>query len=403
MAGIEGGDGGARTRTVRSAPPGRAMRSSSSPARAAGVTVVAIASAVLLVAAGVAGWMKLQLLDTDTWVATNQAALDSPEVRSALATTLVDKAYAVADPQQRLQQRLPANLDPFAAPVASALRTAAYDGGERALASPQFAQLWEDANRRAHERLVDVVDGDAPIVASTGSSVTIDLRELVRRIGARLGVGAIDGSRIPDSVATVSIPETEGAASSIEWLRRLDRLALWLALISLATLALAFGLASELRRTVLAVWAATLVLGGLAVRAAVAVGRDRSPELVDASAGWTEAVRSIYGIATEQLVLTANAVVLVGALALAGVWVLGSTRWALAIRRTSAPLLRRSPLGSWMAFALVLLGALAFVPAFASRSPEGTIVLVLLAIAGYAVLTRAILRSEPSTPPGHAR
>jgi hypothetical protein len=371
------------------------VRTSPTRARRIGVSTLVVVSAVLMLGAVVAGWMKLQLLDTDTWVETSEQSLDEPEVQQALSTTLVDTASETADPQARLEAALPPNLDPFAGPLAGALRRPGYDAAERALASEQVSQVWAIVNRAAHERLIAVVVGDAPIVASTGSEVTIDLRALVAQIGTRIGVGQLDGSRIPAEAATVSLPNSDGVATAIEGLRRLDRLALTFALLAIVTLAAGLWLGRGIRRHALMVWGVSLILVGLVLHVALNAGRGWLPTELAHSASWQDALTAIYDVATVQVHLGANALVLVGIIVLAGTWVLGATRPAVSLRRMSAPALREHELLGWLGFGVVLFAMLQLVPAFSSRTPSGLLLLVALALVGFWALRRELLAVTP--------
>ncbi len=363
--------------------------------RRVGMAVFILLSAFLMLAAVTAGWMKLQLLDTDTWVATSQEALAQPEVQEALATRLVDTAYDAAQPEQRLTDALPPDLDPLAGPASAALRPAAYDAAERALAGEPLSQAWGTINRAAHERLLAVVDGSAPVVSSTGSEVTLDLRALVNGIAARIGVGPFEGDRIPEDVTTVTLPRSEEVARSIELLRLLDRLAVVLAVLAVAALAAGIWIVPGARRRALMLWGGGLVVAGLVLHVAITMGRGWVPETLAETPMWRKAIAATYDTATVQLGLSANALILVGIVVLAGTWLLGRSRPALSIRAAVAPVLRERQVASWIVFAVVLLVAMQFVPALSSRTPAGALLVVLLAIVGFAVLRREVVRTTP--------
>src|SRR5262249_6593979 len=83
---------------------------------------IAIAWALIVVATVVAlgaslnVWVKRQALDTDNWVATSSNMLEDDQIREALSVYLVNQLYANGNVQAGLEQRLPAQLDPLAAP-----------------------------------------------------------------------------------------------------------------------------------------------------------------------------------------------------------------------------------------------------------------------------------------------
>jgi hypothetical protein len=145
------------------------------------------------------------------------------------------------------------------------------------------------------------------------------------------------------------------------------------------------------------VWGVALVLAGLVLHVAIGVGHDWLPRELADSASWTDAFAAIYDVATVQLALGANALILVGVVTLAGTWLLGASRPATNTRRRAAPGLRDHALLAWLGWAIVLFGAIRLVPALASRSPEGIVLVIALAAVGFWALRREIVREQVPT------
>ena len=123
-----------------------------------------------------ARWADQQALDTNQWVDTSTELLENEEIRNTLATYLVDELYANVDVATELRERLPPELQALAGPAAAGLRDASYTVARRALESPRVQTLWEEANRRAHQRFIQVVkDEGGENVSTAGGDVTIDL------------------------------------------------------------------------------------------------------------------------------------------------------------------------------------------------------------------------------------
>src|SRR4051794_29334456 len=67
-------------------------------------------------------WVERQLLDNHAWSNASEQVLQDKGVQQALSVYLVNQLYQNVDVAAALQERLPPNLDPLAAPAAQALR-----------------------------------------------------------------------------------------------------------------------------------------------------------------------------------------------------------------------------------------------------------------------------------------
>ena len=114
-----------------------------------------------------ARWADQQALDTNQWVDTSTKLLENEEIRNTLAAYLVDELYANVDVTAELQARLPPELQALAGPAAAGLRDASYAVARRALESPRVQTLWEEANRRAHQRFIQIVKDEGTENVST--------------------------------------------------------------------------------------------------------------------------------------------------------------------------------------------------------------------------------------------
>ena len=103
-------------------------------------------------------FVNRQLLDNGSWNKASAKVIQDPQVRSAVATQLVNQLYNNVDVAAQLQTRLPKNLQQLAAPAAGALREPATKAVEYLLAQPRFQQLFVDASTVAHQKLVNVLE-----------------------------------------------------------------------------------------------------------------------------------------------------------------------------------------------------------------------------------------------------
>ena len=115
--------------------------------------------------------------------------IQDPQVRSAVATQLVNQLYNNVNVASQLQTRLPKNLQQLAAPAAGALREPATKAVEYLLAQPRFQALFVQASTLAHQQLVDVLENKTGHGIDTGNgNVTLDVSQLLTELGLELGI-----------------------------------------------------------------------------------------------------------------------------------------------------------------------------------------------------------------------
>jgi hypothetical protein len=119
-----------------------------------------IHGAASLIALGsiLATWVHRQMLDNQSWKDASAKLIADPKVQNALSVYLVNELYDNVNVASGLEQRLPANPKPLAAPVAAALRQPATDGVKRLLEGPRVQQLWIDASAATQEKAVNVLE-----------------------------------------------------------------------------------------------------------------------------------------------------------------------------------------------------------------------------------------------------
>ena len=196
--------------------------------------------------------MKTQALDNDEWVEASTELLDNAEIREAVALYLVDQLYTNVDLTAQLQSRLPDSLDALAPTLTGALRAPATEAVERLLASDRFRTLWENANRAAHEVLVNVLrDETRPSVDVTDGAVVLDLGVIVQAVGENIGIPQAALDRLPESAGRITIFESDQLKQAQTGVRVLDFLSWFLFIVVVALYAAAVYLARGRRITVL--------------------------------------------------------------------------------------------------------------------------------------------------------
>jgi hypothetical protein len=152
----------------------------------------------------------------------------------------------------------------LAGPAAGALRNFAERAAKEILSRPRAQQAWENANRTAHEQLVQVLKGGGPVVSTGGGVVTLDLRELLTELEARTGVGGRVAERLPPSAAQITVMRSDQLEAAHNGFKVLDALPIISVVLSLALFGIALAVAPGWRRQAVRGYGFGLVAAGLA-------------------------------------------------------------------------------------------------------------------------------------------
>jgi hypothetical protein len=362
-----------------------------------------VAASLIALASVLTLWVHRQMLDESSWREASAELIEDPAVRSALSVYLVDELYANVDVAGDLEQRLPEQLKPLAAPVAGALRQPATDAVDRLLDTAAVQQLWVEASSLAQQRLVNVLEDKTGHGISTGDGeVTLDLSELVHQLGARLGLSSSVLDRIPPDAGVITVMRSDQLAAAQTAVKVLKVLSAALLVLVLAMYALAVYLAAgERRRTLRNVgWA--LILVGLTV---LVVRRLAGNYAVDAltSPESRDAGRRAWLIGSEILGQIGVAAILYGAVVVAGTLLAGAAGWATDARRRLAPVFSERMGVAWAALAALYLLLVLWGPTHALRTWWGIVLLGALLAAAVVALRRQTLSElgvvQPAEPP----
>jgi NADH:ubiquinone oxidoreductase subunit 6 (subunit J) len=355
------------------------------------VWVLLVLGTVVVLVGSLTVWVKRQGLDTDSWVNTSSKLLEDDDVRGALSIYIVDELYANLDPEETLEDQLPENLQGLAGPIAGALRQPAVEGVDRFLQRPRVQDLWERANRAAHEALLRVLNDETRAGISTaGGVVTLDLRTLLVSIGEELGFGERLDSRLPETAGQITILQSDQLEAAQTGVKILKVLSWLIILIAIALFAGAVWLARRRRETLRNVGAALLLVGIVLLVIRRVVGN----YIVDAlSSGESvrDAVGSTWIIGTDLLAEVAWALIIYGLVILIGTVLAGPFRYARRAREALAPNFRERPEFGWAALAGLYLLLILWGPVPALRNWLGVIVLGALIALGFEAFRRVVL------------
>jgi hypothetical protein len=365
------------------------------PERRGIATALLVAAAVLTFLWALASWADRQLLDTDEWTKTSSEMLESPEIRDALATYMIDELYANVDVEAELRAALPPETQGLAGPAAGGLREFAQRAAERALAGPRFQALWEELNRAAHQRFVAIVEGKSTdTVSTTGGEVTIQLAPLVERVGERIGLSGLAEKLPPDAgeLVVLKSDQLETAQDIADLLQKFVIIAL---VLGVGCYALAIYLSHGRRReTLRAVGLIFAIVGILLLILRSVAGGIVTDELAK-TAAVEGAATDVWEIGTSLLADIANNLIVNGIIILIAAWVAGFTRPAVALRRASAAYMRDRPGIVYAVVGLIFLILVAWGPTRAFRLPLSLLIIAGLLALGTEALRRQTLREFP--------
>jgi len=355
--------------------------------------LVVIAAVIGLVAA-LNVWVKRQALSTDNWTNASGRLLEDDKIRSALSVYVVNQVFTNVDVTQRLQQRLPPNIKPLAAPIAVGLQQAAVRAMDNLLARPRIQQLWKEANRRAHEQFMALLNGKHNILVSTGGNVVLNLQPIVKRLADELGLGGRLEGRLPPDAGQITIMKGSQLDTVRKGVKVIRVLSYLLFFLVIALYAVAVYLARDRRKLLLGVGVSVLVVGLLIL----VVRRFAGNYLVDAlnnNPDTKGAVSATWAIGTELLRNTGVNGVIYGIVIIFAAWLAGPSRPATWMRRTLAPAMRGYPVVVYGVVTIVLILVLLAGPTDAERIFP-LLILFAFAYAGVEYLRRETIREFPA-------
>ena len=362
-------------------------------ARFAGFYVLLVVAGLLLLLSSFAVWINRVALNTEVFTDTSSELLDNDEIRSAVATRVVDELYASVDVQAELEQQLPDDFQALSGPAAAGLREASYRIVDRALEQPRFQALFAEAVRASHETLVQVLEGNKSVVSTEGGVVTLDLEAVILEAADRIGLRDQVQDNLPENIGKIEILQSNELDTAQDAFQLLKTLAWVLPILTLLAFAGAVWILPDRRRALRGVGITAVVVGVLGLLAANLTGNYVVNALVE-ERDTRPAANNAWDILTDLMRSSFRWLVVIGILFVVAWWLAGHGRSAIAVRRTLAPTLR----GRWWAYAaLAVVGLVLLVTGQVSDFARLLVVAILVALgAVWIELTRTqALREFP--------
>jgi hypothetical protein len=351
---------------------------------------------VLVMVSLLANFVRREALDRDAFRDTSQQLIANEDIRNQVAAAMVDQLYANVDVAGVLEQRLPNNLQPLAAPLAGLGREAIDRGAQELLARPRVQRLFVEASSLAQEQVRRVLEDDTPRLQTTDGSVVLDLRPLVVQLGDRFGfLGNLDQSLPPDA-AQITLLRADNLETAQSVTQGLKVVANWIWVPAILCWAIALWLVPNRRRREVRAIGIGLIVAGIALLVIRRVAGSYLVDNLSQSDSVRPAVTAFWNILSDGLAEGAWVVVVLGVIASLGAWITGGGTRARSLRHTVGPWLARPAL-AWAVFSAVLLLVVWALPLH--RFVTAAILIVLAAI-GFEATRRQVAQETAEEGPG---
>jgi Short C-terminal domain len=345
-------------------------------------------------------WIERQALNTDDWVSTSDRLIQNPTIRAAVGDYLVDQLYENVDVEAELKEILPGDTKDLAGPAAGGLRQVAGDGAERVLETSTAQDLWEDANRSAHEQLVAVLEDKGDAVSTEEGNVSLNLGSLLTNLADQVGIGQDLAAKLPPDAGQIEILRSDELKTAQNIAIAIKGLALVLSILTLAAFGAAIYLARDGR------WVTVLFsgIGLIAAGFAVIVVRQIAGGIVVDQLVTVDSAKpageATWSIGTSLMTSIATTVIVVGVLfAIAG-WLASPTGSARATRRAIAPALQGYVAYVYAGLALIVCFYFLSGPTQGLRSFLTTLILAGMAAFGIHELRKQTAEEYPDADYG---
>ena len=361
------------------------------------VGLLVVLSVVLLPIAGLSVFVRNLVLDTDNYVDTVAPLARNEAITDEVADRLTTRLFQRVDVAEEAKGVLPERAAFLAGPISTGVETFVRQAATRVLASDQFAEVWKQANERAHGLVVKALTGEGENVTVKNGDVVLDLSSLIDEVVKRLderGVTVFDDLAADQKNLEIKLFDAEQLEQARSGVHLLDRGRIVLVALVIVFLGVALVLSGNRRRTLIR-WGLGVVAAMAVVAALLALGR---AIYLNAAEG-AELSRAAAGAAFDTLVRNLRngirVFAVLGILVALGAFLTGPSRAAVRTRQGARSLIHGlgrkadeagwdpGPFGAWVGahkMALRITGvALAFVILFFMNRP-GPLTLLVLAL-----------------------
>jgi len=292
-------------------------------------------------------WAGNQVSNTDRYVANMAPLISEPAIQHALSaritTEITDRIDAKALTTQAAAElsrdrlpRLSALLTNFSGPIANGINGFVGTSVSRIVASPAMATLWAQANRTAHQSLVNVLSGEGNgALAEKNGQVVLEIGPLVTQVQQQLTArGLTFANKIPSVNATFPLFEAPNLAKAQQGYRLVNTLKWLLPFLSLLLMAAGIFVARGRRRGLIGA-ALGLSASMLVLAAALLIARSIYLRSVPQSVLPADAAAALYDTLIRFIRDGLRVLLLVGLVVATGAFLTGPSAAAVRVRRTA--------------------------------------------------------------------
>ena len=350
---------------------------------------------LLAVVAVVAGYIRYQALDNETFRNTSEELIADPVIRDQVATTLVEQLYANVDVEAELEKRLPPDQQGLAVPLAAATRELGDRSAHRLLERPRAQELWVSLVTRAHRQLIAVLEDDTGAISTEGGVVVLNLQPLVIQVGEQVAVFGAVSQRLGPDAGRIEIMEANQLETAQDLTQLFNNVAAVIWIVPFLLWAVALWLARGRRRPILRTISLGLVAAGLLVLIARRLGGNYVVDGLVQSDAVRPAAQNTWDIVTDLLADGGWTMIGIGVIALLGIWLAGPSPSGTAARRELAPFLARRPELAYGVTAVLFLLLILWGPTVQTRRLYAVVAAALILALGVEVLRRQAARDFP--------
>ena len=357
------------------------------------LTVLGVIFAIVTV---MSGYLRWQAFDNDTFSNTAEELIANPTIRAQVASRLTEELFTRVDVAAEIEARLPEDQKGLALPLASAIQSGGARVADELLSRPRVQELWVLAATRAQRQLERVLDDDTGAVSTENGKIVLDLRPIVIQLGDQVAIIGNIAQKLPDDTGRIEIADANRLELAQDVTGLFKAVAAWIWILPFALWAAALWLARGRRRIELRAIAVGAILAGVFVLALRSVAGGYLVDDLTPRESGKPAVQAAWDILTSLLADGAWSLVLLGAVALVGVWLAGPSRSGAWARGQLAPVFAR-----WeLTYGIVATGLLLLVwwgPIVQTRRLLYMVVFTALLVAGVEVLRRVVARLPGSS------
>ena len=261
-------------------PPRSRKRGRQSPWWAVSSAILITLACVLAPLSVLSVWASTEISDTNTYVETVAPLAHDRAVQKAISNevtntllenldvqALTTDALTTLAKQPNVPPRISEALPGLAIPITNGVESFTRDQVNKFVASPQFATLWDQVNRVAHEQVNVLLSGQqGGALSAQGDTITLNLGPIIDRVRTQLvDQGFSLASKIPTVNKSFVLVQSDSISQAQGFYRTLNTLGVWLPVAVLVLLGAGVVLARDRRRALLkaalGLTGAMLVLG----------------------------------------------------------------------------------------------------------------------------------------------